>query len=284
MPLQHGQAQIRDLLLGPGSAYRLLSDTNPWNLLVRAEQGGKRPWNHGAWSGAEWAEEKVVPVVVAIDTDDPVDWLALHQQLAAAFRPVGEITTDVELRIGWGGAEYVLFGRPRMVEPHVRTAGSGKTITEAAFVALDPIIYSADEQVEALGLPSFTGGLTIPVQAPFTVDGVLVGGKVTVENEGTADTPLALRVDGPVQSPRVTLQRPDGLIQTLQVLFDLGAGQWLDIDTGAHTVLLNGTTNRRGQVAGVFPILPPGVSTLRFQAAAFHDDAELTARWRHAWW
>jgi hypothetical protein len=229
-------------------------------------------------------DEAVVPLRIITNGSGLGGWLTAHQALMAAFAPVGETAEDLELRYGLGGSEYVMFGRPRMVDPDTGAISSGKSATRAAFVATDPLIYSGQEVTAQLGLPSFTGGLTVPVQAPFTVDGVLVGGKVTVENEGTADTPLALRVDGPVSAPRVTLQRPVGPAQTLSVLFDLGAGQWLDIDTGAHTVLLNGTANRRGQVAGVFPILPPGVSTLRFQAAAFHDDAELTARWRHAWW
>lgn len=286
MPLADGQVQIRDLVMGCGTVYEV-TGFNPWSRSARTSAAGERPWNHGGWSGAEWLDETIVPMRVYVRPPEktPQVWLPLHQALMAAFEPVGDAGQDVELRFAVAGSEFVMFGRPRQVEPDTGElrVHRGRSWSSAAFVALDPRIYSGVEQSAQLGLPTFTGGLTAPIVAPFTVDGVMVGGRVTVANDGLADTPLSLRIDGPAVTPSVTLQRPDGLIQTLTVLFDLAAGQWLDIDTGSHAVLLNGVANRRGNVAGEFPILPPGTSTLRFNAADFDAAAELTARWRHAW-
>lgn len=288
MPLMEGQFQVRDLILGPGTQYEILRGTNPFQRNVRADQGGARAWNHGSWSGVEWAAEVVVPMTIRVrgETRDVASWLAAHQTLTAAFAPVGESAVDAELRFVLGGTEFLMRGRPRMVEPDLTLINSGKSITQAAFVALDPFIYAGAETVAGpTGLPTFTGGLLVPFTVPFTVDGVLASGFLDLTNTGTADTPLAIRLDGPVTDPSVTLQRTDGIVQTLRFEFDLGAGEWLDIDTGARTVLLNGAASRRGQTTGDFPILPPGTHRILFRAGGVLNlIAQMTVTFRSAWW
>lgn len=271
--------------MGAGTQYTVRGGTNPWARTARADQSGPRAWNHGAYSGAEWLEATTVPfrVVVKGDTRDMAAWLQAHNQLQAAFDPVGDTPIEEELRFAIGGTEYVMFGRPRMVEPDTNTIVLGHSETRCVFVALDPRIYSGVEQITTMGLPVFSSGLVVPVYVPVYVQGVKVGGEALVTNDGLADTPLRLRIDGPVPEPSVTVLRPDGGVETLRVLFDLDAGQWLDIDTGSHSVLLNGVANRRGQVTGVFPLLPPGESTVAFNSSESNEIALLTVRWRHAW-
>src|SRR3546814_20814929 len=116
----------------------------------------------------------------------------------------------------FGGTEFLMRGRPRMVEPDLTLSNSGKSITQAAFVALDPFIYAGVETVAGpTGLPTFTGGLLVPILAPFTVDAVPASGFLDLTNTGTADTPLSIRIDGPVTEPSVTLQRDDGVTQKI---------------------------------------------------------------------
>jgi hypothetical protein len=283
MALAEGQVQVRDLVMGRGTSYKMLQ-FNPWTRGVRSDQGGARAWNHGSWSGVEWATEAAVPMRIQVLGTDAASWFQLHSQLAAAFRPVGESTVDVELRWMLGGAEYVMFGRPRMVEPEASMLGTGLVYTKAAFVALDPMIYTGAETVTAaIGLPTFTGGLTVPFTVPFTVDGVAVDGFADIANTGTADTGLSLRIDGPVSAPSVTLQRADGSFQRLVFDLELSAGQWLDVDTANRVVLLNGTTSRRGQTSGHWPILPQGEHTLRWSSPKYNDVAKLSVRFRSAW-
>jgi hypothetical protein len=286
MPLEDGQVQIRGLLLGCGTPYEV-TGFNPWDRAARTMAGEGRAWNHGAWGGAEFLDETVVPLRVYTKAASaaPAQWLALHQDLVAAFEPIGDATVEVELRFAAAGSEFVMFGRPRtaQVEVDMLRVHRGRSWTSLAFAALDPRIYSGAEQVQVLGLPQFTGGLTVPFTVPFTVSGVLVDGRADVVNAGKAPTPLHVRIDGPVNAPRFAVQHPDGSVESLRFLLDLAAGQWLTIDTGSHLVLLNDVASRRGQTVGEFPLLRPGTSTLRFDAAEFNDQAELTARWRHAW-
>lgn len=282
MPLTEGQVQVGDLIMGRDTSYKLL-EFDPWSRQVRADQGAARAWNHGAWSGAEWQAQAVVPMRIRVLGSDAATWLALHQALAAAFVPS---STDVELRWVTGGVEYLLRGRPRMVEPEVRTIGRGQVITKAAFVALDPLIYSGDEHSVILGLPSTTGGLTVPVTAPLTIPATVTSGRATITNAGKAPVGLTLRIDGPVVEPRVSLLTSAGTA-IVRMWLTLTAGQWLDIDTAARTVYLNGTASRRGQATGDgigWPILPKGSAELAFDSPTYSALPQLTATWRDAWY
>lgn len=287
MVLAERQWQIRNLVMGPGTPFRVQAQTNPFTLNIRANQGGKRAWNHGSWSGAEWGDERVVPLRIFVEADDltPATWLQLNQQLAAAFAPIGDVAVDVELRHALGGREYVMFGRPRMVEPSTRHIGSGFSFTQCAFVALDPHIYSGELLTAGpVGLAVFIGGLAVPYTVPHIVEHVRVGGQVDIFNDGTAETPLQLRIDGPIPGPQVIVQHADDTVESLRVGFDLIAGQFLEIDTGSRAVLLNGIANRRGQVSGDFPLLA-GEETAQLRFLANGDDTgTLSVEWRSAWW
>lgn len=280
MALAEGQVQIRDLVIGPGTPYRFArgSHFNPLQRTVRADQGGARAWGHGSWSGAEWAEQVVIPMRLVVMGTGTAGWLTLFQQLLAAFAPSDE---DLELRFMLAGTEYLMLGRPRMVDPEARHI-DGHTYTQASFVCLDPTIYSGTEHQVVLGLPSTSGGLTLPATAPLTVPAVVTAGRATITNAGTKTAGLRLRVDGPVMEPRVSLLDATGTA-TLRLYLDLDAGQWLDADTAARTVYLNGTASRRGQAAGGWPVLQAGVGELAFDAAAYDPAAQLTVTWRDAW-
>jgi hypothetical protein len=278
--LAEGQVSVNGLVMGAGTQYRLLEFT-PWSRTVRAEQGAARAWNHGGWSGAEWQDQAVVPMRIRVIGSDAGSWLALHQQLAAAFAPSHE---DLELRWVTGGTEYLLRGRPRMVEPEIRTIGHGQVVTKAAWAALDPIIYSGLEHSAATGLPVTSGGLLVPVTAPMTVDATSVAGRVTITNAGTAPVPLRLRVDGPVSQPWVAVTSAAADPSTLRCWLDLDTGQWLDIDTGARTALLNGVVSRRGLVSGDWPLLAGGDADVAFNAPTYQATALLTVAWRDGWY
>lgn len=289
MALQELQWQIRGLVLGPETPY-WPTGANPFALTVRADQGGPRAWAHGSWSGAEWANEKVVPMRVWVLTDSAAAWVTAHQNLAAAFAPVGDVAEQVELRWRRGGQEFILFGRPRMVDPDPSLIGGGVSLTRCEFVAQDPRVYAGTEIITGpVSLPTFAGGLIVPFVVPFTVNSTLIGGRAELVNEGTAPTGLFLRIDGPVPQPRIILQRPDGTNQsiTFNPDFDLPAGQWIDIDVAARIALLNGLPRAsvRGQAVwdmDPYPLLP-GTTTLRFMSS---DEAAgtVTTRHRSAWW
>lgn len=445
--LTAGQVSVRDLVMGPGTPFGIVDGFNPFERDVRADQSGQRAWNHGSWSGVEWMEEAVIPIYIRVADDanrTPARWLELHQQLMAAFRPVGEEVQDVELRFHIGGRELLMLGRPRVVTPDITLVRTGRSLTQAVFVALDPTIYAgAETSFGPIGLPTFTGGLTIPgvmsvtvlnsnpgfevdkstwftgggtltqttaqahsgtgsglfepngtsatveagtsagpvtagedyswaawlyspsavsgvrmrivwrdslaadissdygdtvtipagewtrlvltrpavagavdatprvqitgtpaattdlyiddaeftssgeatggLTVPFSISGTAASGFTTVVNDGTKDTGMFLRLDGPVSEPSVTLERADGSFQRLRFDLELSANQWLDVDTKNRLVLLNGTTTQRGNVSGNWPIVPPGTHTLRWSSATYNEIAQLSGSVRSAW-
>ena len=286
MALMEGQVQVRDLVMGPGTPFTLFR-FNPWQRNVRATSN-PRAWAHGTWSGAEWADEKIIPLRIIV-ADDPVtraSWFELDQQLAEAFAPVEDTGRDVEMTFRWGGRDFLVFGRPRMVDPDVERVGGGWTLTQAAFVANDPFVYAAEATIAGpISLPRFSAGLVFPAVFPFGIDARLVGGELALVNEGRARTGLVIRLDGPIDSPRVSLVRPDGSTQQLRFHFALDAGEHVLVDTAARTVFLNGQPEAsvRGLVSGDFPVLPPGESQLRFRAAEHNDIASMSATFRSAW-
>lgn len=294
MPLEEGQWQVRDLVLGPDTPYRLMDEANPFTLTVRADQSGPRAWGHGSWSGAEWATERVVPIRLLLDAEPDAGqshlaaWREAHLALAAAFAPVGDAAETVELRFVFGGTEYLLLGRPRMVEPDLSLSATGRGFTRAAFVAQDPRIYSGTLNQGSTGLPLQSGGLTVPLIVPFTIDGVLSGGQITAVNDGTTDSALTARIDGPVAQPQIVVQPPDGDLQRIRFEVELKVGQWLDVDTAARSALLNGLpeASQRGRATWDMEPYPlaPGANTIRFLAGDHNEDAELTVTWRSAYW
>jgi len=269
--------------MGRGTSYDVMK-FNPWRRSVRADQSGPRAWGHGEWSGAEWAGAIVVDIKLHYKAPTIAGWKLLNDEITAAFAPIGELIQDQELRFFKGGREYVIFGRPRVFDPDTRP-GANRAIATATFVALDPTIYAGTEtEFGPLTPPSFIGGVTVPITVPFSIGATITGGVATLVNEGTKESGLLLRVDGPTLLPRITLERADGVVQTLTVAMQLGAGEWLDIDTAQRAVTLNGVTSRRGQASGDWPILPTGTHTLTFRTTDANPASTLTGSFRSAWW
>lgn len=169
-----------------------------------------------------------------------------------------------------------------MVEPEQSLIHGGHSFVQCAFVAQDPLIHSG--QLLAFGpieLPRTVGGFTLPFTLPFSIPARTFGGELNLTNEGTESAGMVLELQGPLTSPVIRLEPPEGGTLRLRVLMDLGANDVLTIDTRARSVLLNGTANRRGDVTGDFPLLPPGTSRLRLAA---QGSGHLSGSYRHAWW
>lgn len=281
MPLQEGQVQLRDLVMGPGTPFRFVTHFNPLKRDVRADQGDARAWSDGRWSGAERAEQVTIPMRLVVMAVGAAGWMDLMQQLLATFAPSDD---DLDLRFVVGGTEYLMRGRPRMVDPEARHI-DGHTYTAAAFVALDPTIYSGVEHSVPLGLPSTSGGLSVPFSAPLSISARATSGRAKITNAGTKATALRLRIDGPVPEHRVSLLTPAGTAM-VRLWMSLEVGQWLEIDTGKGQVYLNGTASRRGSTTpdGIgWPVLPKGTHEIAFDAVSYDPAARLTVFWRDAW-
>ncbi|KXK63349.1 hypothetical protein AWW66_03280 [Micromonospora rosaria] len=288
MALAEGQFEIRGLAMGPGTRFRITDDTNPWVRQTRADQSGGLAWGHGGWSGAEWSAERVISFggLIGPGRDDVAGALEDLHDLAAAFAPTG-VAGDVPMRWRQGGREYLAYVRTRMTEPRMDLLGTGRVWVRCAAVALDPFIYSAVERTAGpLGGPTWSGGLTFPMTVPFTIGATQTGGAADLVNEGRAPASLTIRYDGPLPGDnRIAVRGPDGVTRVQRVVPPLAAGEWLEVDTRARTVWLNGDqqSSRRSDVVGDWPLLLRGTSVLRHLAPT-QTAGTVTVRWRDTWW
>jgi hypothetical protein len=185
-------------------------------------------------------------------------------------RTAGQVHA-VEVRNGIGGT---IAAGPDFTDQTVGSTGFGDSTGKT---------WAIHGTAQILG-STYRSGLRVP----FSIPGVLVGGRVELTNTGTADAGLRFRIDGPIAGPRIVLQRPDGSVQSIRWDLNLATGQWLEVDTTAHLALLNGLpqSNQRGRAVwdmDAYP-LPPGTSILRFGSADVNALAQVTVSWRSAWW
>lgn len=146
--------------------------------------------------------------------------------------------------------------------------------------APDPRKYAAPVE-QSVGLPTAPAGLVFPVAFPADF-GSASGGSVSVSNAGTVKTWPVIRIAGPVVNPRIS--NPD-TGDELRLGLTVEAGQYVDIDTAARTVLLMGTASRRSiaSVTGEWLPVAPGVGTLKFGADVYDPAALATVAVRSAW-
>lgn len=97
--------------------------------------------------------------------------------------------------------------------------------------------------------------------------------EITIVNEGTYTSPPIIRVDGPVVNPLIELSNWSGKTkeeptETMGFTIMLQEGQFLEIDVREKTVLLNGSSSRRGTMTfnSDWFYLRPGANTIRYTA------------------
>lgn len=282
MVLAEGQVQVRDLVMGRGTPYRI-NKFNPWVRATRAAYVTDASWSDGASSGAEFRTQTTVNFRIGITAINQTELLEFQQDLDDAFRPIGTNPVEPELRWVTGGFEYLRFGRPSLLTPDHKNLRTGQEWAAAAMVCYDTGIYSAEEHSVSMGLLHRADGLVLPGVLPGYVYSPIADGQADITNTGKADARLLLRITGPVVDPRVTVIGPDGLARTLTVAISLESGEWLDIDTKARHVILNGTTSRLSSAFGSWPVLSAGASTIRYQSGTHNDQSQLSVRWRDSW-
>lgn len=159
-------------------------------------------------------------------------------------------------------------------------AGANAFEFQLQLTAPDPRKYAPAVE-QSVGLPLAAAGLVFPVAFPANF-GATSGGSIALTNVGTVKSWPVLRIAGPVVNPRITNPVTG---DSLRLAMSLDAGQYVDIDTAARTVLLMGSASRRALVSVVGEWLPvaPGACALAFAADTYDAGALLTVAARSAW-
>lgn len=170
-------------------------------------------------------------------------------------------------------------------DPIIRAADAGRTLAyQLVLDRQDPRNYGQTLEV-GLGdvLTEAAGGVIYPATYPwqYTPSGA---GEVQVVNAGTIETPVKFRLYGYASTPTL-LNVSTG--QRISFTGEIGAGDYLEVDTFERSVLLNGSTDRTNLVdfaatdwrAG---LAEPGTSTYRLLAVDFDLAARPDALYRRA--
>lgn len=274
-----GQGQIRDLLFGRGTPFPLVEDGPAWWDRPPARASDiARARRHGSDAPPDLLDSLTLVLEVLVAGDSPEEFQARRDELMMAW---GVSAENVALAFRWGGSTRLRFGRTRNASVPSSLVGVGHTaVASLQFVALDPLMYSATEHSGSTGVGEVTGGLGFPHGFPHGF-GFASPGTIEVHNGGSVAAPWTATLVGPLVSPRITTINGEGGDLDFAG-FTLDAGQTLEIDSAARTVLLGGTASRYGALTSRrWFNLAPGTTTVHLGASA--GEGTLTMRWRDAW-
>lgn len=236
----------------------------------------QRPRGHGGWAGKGYLTARsyslsgVVSGPTRAAVEDALDRLAAAAGLDDTVLTVAEdgrtrfatVRRDDEIVPSWMNDTTARFATG-LVAPDPRKFGGALSVTTA--------------------LPSTTGGLSVPLAVPFSIDAVTVTGQVSLTNPGNIAGPVRLRIDGPVTGPVVThVSSGRSLVFASSVV--LTAGQWIDVDMERREVLANGQSGRNGWVTQRgWSQFEPGANTWAFTAVSYNAGSRLTVSATPAW-
>lgn len=240
------------------------------------EVSGDRATEHGSWDATRFYGPRSANLTGKAYAPDHV---SLHQAEARFKAAVGLSLLVRHVEPG--------FDRQALFRRSGEVLWTEITDTIASFSAplwaRDPRAYSTDLQTASTAFPSSSGGLTLPLTIPFSIDATTTGaGTLSLTNAGTLTAMPIFRIDGPVAQPQIL---NDDTGQAMHLDLTIAAGDWITIDTATGQVLGNGQPGapRRAQWWGDWFGLAPGPNNLRFIGDSGGAGAQLTASWRSAW-
>ncbi|WP_263165390.1 phage tail family protein [Streptomyces sp. SCSIO ZS0520] len=238
-----------------------------------------READHGAWAAPGYLGERPITLGGLIEAPDRP---ALEEAMDRMRAEVG--LADTVLTVWESTPKQCLVrqsGRLVMQYQSDRIATYSVLVT-----APDPRRYGTVLRQASTALPVSTGGLAPPVTPPVTITATTVVGSLDAANEGSFETRPVFVIDGPVDSPQILAQMPDGSVRFLTYSQSLATGDRLVLDTDAKSVILNGNASRRRFLSTPtgWPVIPAGSSVgVLFRAAFYNSGALLTVQWRPAW-
>lgn len=166
--------------------------------------------------------------------------------------------------------------------PLVKWAGVNMLKFSIGLTSLSPYLYGLEPVSGSSNLPKTSGGMLFPYG--FEDDGVslsswawsenVVSGHVSLFNEGTAPSPVVIRIDGPVVNPQV-LHVGSGHVMAFDV--SLGVGHYVTANGLTHEILVDGMDPARGRVVRrEWGQAEAGANDWGFSADEYSDTALMT--------
>lgn len=268
--------QLRFNEVAPDGVYWHCATNDGWDSPDVRTTVTAREADHGSWMGPVYLAERVITLAGKFVAPTPAAVDTALAQLKAA-----NSLTDTTLTFFESTPRQATVRRSG--KPLLQRLNDIVVDWSVQMTAPDARLYATTETTATLSLPSVSGGLTLPVTFPIEFDATVIPGDAAVVNDGSLDARPVITIAGPVSQPLVVVTGPDGTAASLLYGGDIAAGDWLDLDTDAHTAYYNGTASRRALISGDWPALPPGQSTVSFRAGAYSPTAQCTLTYRSAW-
>src|SRR5436190_22227425 len=222
----------------------------------------------GMVAGTDYYRGRTVTITVNVYADDATTFNTAVANLGRAF--AAPLATPLPLSFTIPGISdglaAILNLRPRKLSaPYaVGTIGGRSAQVAVELYATDPLIYSAAETVAAIGLSTSGVGLQFNLTFNLSFGGATSFGGAVLLNSGSATAPAVIRINGPVTNPTV---RNVTTGQSLNLTTTLVAGEFVNLDTSARTVMLNGTADRYSLLTTPqWWGLVPGLNEIRYFA------------------
>lgn len=278
------QLTIGGLTLGAGTDYEVPPEgINGFGLPEVRTSDTPRPQDHGLFWGTDYFGKLVLTFDVTILGAGPGDATAKKDALAAVWQPPAPgLGTDAVAPLTItlpGQVPRALDGRPRRAAYNLENLKAGVIVATLQYDAADPRLYGA-ASVLSTAAATAGGGRTYNRVYPLVYGAGGTGGTLLVTNLGNFPSRPILRVLGPSTTPRIeNIEAGRFLAADVAV----AAGEYLEFDLDAHTVMLNGTASRYGSLlpGSSWWELAPGENSIKFTAADSSGTLELT--YRSAW-
>lgn len=166
--------------------------------------------------------------------------------------------------------------------PLIKWDGVNMLRFSVGLTSLSPYLYGVDSVSGVSMLPSSSGGMQFPYhfeEADVSLSSWMwsenvVSGRVTLDNVGTAPSPVMIRIDGPVVNPQVSHV---GSGHVIAFDMSLGSGHYATVNGVTHEILIDGTDPARGRVVRrEWSQAEPGMNVWGFNAGEYSDAARMT--------
>ncbi|WP_410576635.1 phage distal tail protein [Amycolatopsis sp. lyj-108] len=247
---------------------------------------------HGDVSGSDYLGSRTVTLTIEAYGRDGAELADALNAVTAAFTPAAP---DAPLVFRFPG---IAGGGVRFVSARVRKRGipvnveysNGLAMVTVEMYCASPLIVSPvllRDSAPLADANALGGGIKPPFRFPIKFGPPRSLGIVRVLNEGNFTTYPKFIIRGPVTNPQI-INLATG--QMLSFNYTLLRGEWLDIDTYTHEVLLNGTAPRflTSGTANTWLTCSPGLTEFVFRGFRIDpgsggEGASLECQWTSAW-
>ena len=262
-----------------------------WEELPPARRDGQaRQSGHGTFDSAVWSDERVVILAGACmsATERDAQLMAISGAMTFESGPTEPLTVTHAGRTLTGNARLTRFKAPPG-----KDWASGRFTWAAEWVCADPLRYASPVTVST-GFPVQSGGLEFDLYTDSTTDtgfleyGVAgATGRILPTNTGNAAAWPVYEITGPIPDEGFEI-RAVGSGGVIRFEGSIPSGSTLLIDSaqGAETALMDGVSDRSGQVTQLDPMPIPsnGSLELAFINLGAISAAQLTASFSPGSW